>query len=145
MAETVNAVLVGDTKKSRWKSKSKARTGVLRQENRLYDRIEIKEKIQFGYYKPQYYGISRDITPDGMSIINDKSLVPESNIVVNIYIVMQDKDDDENIKIIEVEGDIIWVKDISDGLFTAGVKFKQPNEELIRLYAAKLRARVNDL
>ncbi|NIP37844.1 MAG: hypothetical protein GWM89_02035 [Candidatus Dadabacteria bacterium] len=111
----------------------------------MYDRIEIKEKIQFGYYKPQYYGISRDITPDGMSIINDKSLVPESNIVVNIYIVMQDKDDDENIKIIEVEGDIIWVKDISDGLFTAGVKFKQPNEELIRLYAAKLRARVNDL
>ncbi len=30
--------------------------------------------------------MSVDISPDGMSIISDKALVPESNIIINIYV-----------------------------------------------------------
>ncbi len=65
--------------------------------------------------------------------------------MVNIYVVEHDEYDNEKINIIEVEGDVIWVKDISDGISHAGVKFKQPNEDLIRYYAAKLRDKNNNL
>ncbi|NIX14828.1 MAG: hypothetical protein GWN11_02840 [Candidatus Dadabacteria bacterium] len=144
MADTTNAILVDEKKLSRVGSASTKKANKLRNEQRLYNRVEIKEKIQFGYFRPEYYGISRDITPDGMSIMTDKSLIAESNIVVNIYVVDHSKDDDDNINIIEVEGDIMWVKDISDDISHAGVKFKQPNEELIRYYAEKLRDWNND-
>ncbi len=92
-----------------------------------------------------HYGISRDITPDGMSIMTDKVLVPRSNIVVNIYVVAQNNQKEEEIKVIEVCGEVIWAKDLSEGLCTAGIKFNKTNEQLVRFYAAKLREKVNAL
>ena len=45
----------------------------------------------------------------------------------------------ENIKTIDVEGRVIWVKDMSDGYSMSGIQINEPNEKLVRLYAAKLR------
>lgn len=141
MAQTQYAVLNEESPRL----VSNARESLLKKEKRLYNRVDINEKVKYGYDKPVHYGISRDITPDGMSIMTDKVLVPRSNILVNIYVVMKDNNKDEEIKVIEVSGEVIWVKDLSEGLCTAGIKFKQTNEELVRFYAAKLREKVNAL
>jgi len=64
-------------------------------------------------------------------------LVPLSNIIINIYIKKIKADNTEKLEIITVEGEVIWVSSIPDLHSVMGIKFKEPNEELIRIYEAK--------
>ena len=120
--------------------------GLSIKERRLYRRIHFAEKVKFGYDKPKYNGISTDLSPEGMSIISDKTLVPESNIIINIYVkkiidinVKKIKvDHTEKLEIITVEGEVIWGKHFPDAPSKMGIKFKESNKELVRIYAANI-------
>jgi len=143
MAHTYNAVLVEDIEIHK-KPAVQEPASQAKKENRLYKRIEIREKIQFGYHKPNFYGISCDITPSGMSIMSDISLSHGEHIVVSIFLLVVDAKNSENIKTIDVEARVIWVKDMSDGYSMSGIQFNETNEKLVRLYAAKLRDMNNE-
>ena len=104
---------------------------------RLYKRICFTEKVKFGYDKPIYSGRSINLSPDGVHIISDKALVPLSNIIINIYVKKIKADNTEKIEIITVEGEVIWVKHFPDAPSKMGIRFKESNEELIRIYEAK--------
>ena len=106
-------------------------------EERLYKRTHFTEKVKFGYDKPIYNGISADLSPDGMCIISDKALVSLSNIIINIYVMKLKVDNTEKLEIITVEGEIIWVKHFPDAPSKMGIRFKESNEELVRIYKAK--------
>ena len=98
-------------------------------ERRSCKRIYFTEKVKFGYDKPIYNGMSVDISTDGMNVISDKALVPESNILIKI---------DTGIwGIVTVEGEVIWVSSNPDLPSRMGIKFNKPNERLNRIYKAK--------
>jgi len=111
--------------------------GGLSIKGRRYRRAHFTEKVKFGYDKPIYSGISTDLSPDGMCIISDKALVPESNIIINIYVKMTKTDDAEMWEVITVKGEVIWVKHFPDAPSKMGIRFKESNEELVRIYEAK--------
>ncbi len=111
--------------------------GLSIKEKRLYRRTHFTEKVKFGYDKPIYSGISTDLSPDGMCIISDKALVPESNIIINIHVSRARLVDAEMMEVITVEGEIIWVKHFPDAPSKMGIRFKGSNEELVRIYEAK--------
>jgi hypothetical protein len=72
-----------------------------------------------------------------MSIISDKVFATGFNIIINIYIKKMKAGHTEKLEIITVEGEIIWVKHFPDAPSTMGIRFKESNEELVRIYAAK--------
>jgi len=72
-----------------------------------------------------------------MSIISDKALVPLSNLIIDIYVKKIKADNTEKREIITVEGEVIWGKHFPDAPSKMGIKFKESNEELVRIYAAK--------
>ena len=72
-----------------------------------------------------------------MSIISDKALVPLSNLIIDIYVKKIIADNTEKREIITVEGEVVWVKHSPDALSRMGIRFKESNEELVRIYAAK--------
>jgi len=72
-----------------------------------------------------------------MCIISDKALVPESDIIIKIYVKKIKEDNTEKLEIITVEGEIIWVKHFPDAPSKMGIRFKESNEELVRIYADK--------
>jgi len=72
-----------------------------------------------------------------LSIVSDNVLVPESNIIINIYVKKIKADNTEKLDIVTVEGEVIWVKHSQDPPSKMGIKFKESNEELVRIYAAK--------
>ena len=106
-------------------------------EERLYKRIYFTEKVKFGYDKPIHNGISTDLSPDGMCIISDKALVPESDIIIKIYVKKIKVDNTEKLEIITVKGEVIWVKHFPDAPSKMGIRFKESNDELVRIYVAK--------
>ena len=73
-----------------------------------------------------------------MSIVSDNVLVPESNIIINIYVKKIKADNTEKLDIIIVEGEVAWVKHSPDPPSKMGIKFKESNEELVRIYAADI-------
>jgi len=83
--------------------------------------------------------MSVDISPDGMSIISDKALVPESNIIINIYVKKIKVDNTEKLEIITVKGEVVWAQDFQDDPSRMGIRFKESNEELIRIYEATIK------
>jgi len=72
-----------------------------------------------------------------MSIISDEVLPAKSNIIINIYVKKIKVDDTEKLEIITVEGEVVWVKHLPDAPSKMGIRFKESNEELVRIYAAK--------
>jgi len=72
-----------------------------------------------------------------MCIISDKALVPESDIIIKIYVKKIKEDNTEKLEIITVEGEIIWVKHFPDAPSKMEIRFKESNEELVRIYADK--------
>jgi len=72
-----------------------------------------------------------------MSILSDKALVPESNIIIDIYVRSASLVDAEMMEVITVEGEIILVEHFPDAPSKMGIRFKESNEELVRIYAAK--------
>ncbi len=72
-----------------------------------------------------------------MSILSDKALVPESNIIIDIYVRSASLVDAEMMEVITVEGEILWVKHFPDAPSKMGIRFKESNEELVRIYEAK--------
>ncbi len=111
--------------------------GLSIKENRLYKRIYFTEKVKFGYDKPIYNGISTNLSPDGVCIISDKAFVSLSNIIINIYVKKIKVDNTTKLEIITVEGEVIWVKHFPDAPSKMGIRFKESNEELVRIYNAK--------
>ncbi len=81
--------------------------------------------------------MSINLSPDGMNIISDKTLVPLSNIIIDIYVKKIKADNTEKREIITVEGEVIWGKHFPDAPSKMGIKFKESNEELVRIYKAK--------
>ena len=81
--------------------------------------------------------MSVDLSPDGMNVISDKALVPLSNIIIDIYVKKIKADHTEKLEIIRVEGEVIWGKHFPDTPSKMGIRFNNPNEELIRIYKAK--------
>ena len=73
-----------------------------------------------------------------MSIVSDNVLVPESNIIINIYVKKIKADHTEKLDIITVEGEVVWVKHSQDPPSKMGIKFKESNKELVRIYAANI-------
>ncbi len=73
-----------------------------------------------------------------MSIISDKALVPLSNLIIDIYVKKIKADNTEKLEIIRVEGEVIWVKHFPDAPSKMGIKFKESNKELVRIYAANI-------
>jgi len=104
---------------------------------RLYRRIYFTEKVKFGYDKPIYNGISTNLSPDGVCIISDKAFVSLSNIIIDIYVKKIKVDNTTKLEIITVEGEVIWVKHFPDAPSKVGIRFKESNEELVRIYVAK--------
>jgi len=111
--------------------------GLSIKERRSYRRIYFTEKVKFGYDKPNSNGMSVNVSPDGMNVISNKALVPESNILIKI--------DTGVWGVVTVEGKVIWVSSIPDLPSRMGIKFNNPNEELIRIYKAKNQDRNNHL
>jgi hypothetical protein len=74
-------------------------------------------------------------------IISDKTLVPESKIIISIYVKKIKADNTEKLEIITIEGEVIWVKHFPDAPSKMGIKFTESNEELVRIYAAKKRSK----
>jgi hypothetical protein len=72
-----------------------------------------------------------------MCIISDKALIPLSNIIINIYVKKIKADSTEKLEIITVEGEIIWVKHFPDAPSKMGIRFKESNEKLVRIYKTK--------
>ncbi len=72
-----------------------------------------------------------------MSIISDKVLAPESNIIINIYVNRARLVDAEMMEVITVEGEVILVKHFPYAPSKMGIRFKGSNEELVRIYVAK--------
>jgi len=89
--------------------------GLSIKEKRSYRRIYFTEKVKFGYDKPVYNGMSVNVSLVGMSVISDKALVPESNIIIKI--------DTENGGDVTVKGEVIWVSSIPDLPSRMGIKF----------------------
>jgi len=83
--------------------------------------------------------MSVDISPDGMSIISDKALVPESNIIINIYVKKIKVDNTEKLEIITVKGEVVWAQDFQDAPSRMGIRFKESNEKLVRIYEATIK------
>ena len=81
--------------------------------------------------------MSVDLSPDGMNVISDKALVPLSNIIIDIYVKKIKADNTEKLEIIRVGGEVIWVKHFPDAPSKMGIRFKESNEELVRIYKAK--------
>jgi len=81
--------------------------------------------------------MSINLSPDGMNIISDKTLVPLSNIIIDIYVMKIKADHTEKLEIIRVGGEVIWVKHFPDAPSKMGIRFKESNEELVRIYKAK--------
>ena len=73
-----------------------------------------------------------------MSIISDKPFAAGFNLIINIYVKKIKVDDTEKFDIITVEGEVVWVKHSPDALSRMGIRFKESNEELVRIYAAKI-------
>ncbi len=72
-----------------------------------------------------------------MCIISDKALVPESDIIIKIYVKKIKENNTEKLENITVEGEIIWMEHFPDAPSKMGIRFKESNEELVRIYAAK--------
>ncbi len=73
-----------------------------------------------------------------MNVISDKALVPLSNIIIDIYVKKIKADHTEKLEIIRVEGEVIWGKHFPDAPSKMGIKFNNLNEELFRIYKAKI-------
>ena len=78
--------------------------------------------------------MSTDLSPDGMSIISDEALVSLSNIIMNIYVKKINVNYAEKLEIITVRGEVTWVKHLPDATSIMGIRFKEFNEELARIY-----------
>ncbi len=72
-----------------------------------------------------------------MSIISDKAFTAGFNLIINIYVKKIKVDDTEKLDIITVEGEVVCVKHSPDALSRMVIRFKESNEELVRIYAAK--------
>ncbi len=64
-------------------------------------------------------------------------MVPLSDIIIKIYVKKIKADNTEKLEIITVKGEVIWAQDFQDAPSKMGIRFKESNEELIRIYAAK--------
>jgi hypothetical protein len=109
-------------------------------ERRSYRRFYFTENVKFGCDKPIYNGMSVDLSPDGMSVISDRTLDLGSNIIINI--------DTEIEGVVTVEGQVIWVSSIPDLPSRMGIKFNKHNERLIRvirIYLGKIQDQKNHL
>jgi hypothetical protein len=98
-------------------------------ERRSHPRILKGVTVKFGIDDPIHNGISYDLSPKGMSIITDKVLPAKSNIIIEI--------DTENGGDVTVKGEVVWVSSIPDLPSRMGIRFKESNEELIRIYKTK--------
>ncbi len=98
-------------------------------ERRSYPRILLGGNVKFGMDNPIHDGTSYVYSPKGMSIISDEVLPAKSNIIIKI--------DTKGAGIITVEGEVIWASTLSETRSIMGIKFKESNEELVRIYAAK--------
>ena len=104
--------------------------GLSIKERRSYRRIYFTEKVKFGYDKLISNGMSVNVSPDGMNVISDTALVPESNILIKI---------DTGIwGVVTVDGEVIWVSSIPDLPSRMGIKFNKHNERLTRIYKATI-------
>jgi hypothetical protein len=95
-------------------------------ERRSLSRILIGEKVKFGTDEPIHEGITHDYSANGISIISDNILPPNSKIVIKI--------DTKIGRIINVEGEVIWTKTHTNRGSIMGIKFNKPNAELLRIY-----------
>jgi hypothetical protein len=84
--------------------------------------------VKFGMDNPIHDGTSYVYSPKGMSIISDEVLPDKSNIIIKI--------DTENGGDVTVKGEVVWVSSIPDLPSRMGIRFKESNEELIRIYEA---------
>lgn len=100
-------------------------------DKRAYPRIDIKEKLKFGLNEPNNDGYSRNLSPDGMSIVSEKSLPANSKIIIKILISSGDP--------IELEGIIIWVSNPPGANTLMGVKFTSSNDKLFKMYQSRSR------
>jgi len=81
--------------------------------------------------------MSVDLSPDGMNVISDKTLVPLSNIIIDIYVKKIKADHTGKLEIIRVEGEVIWGKHFPHAPSIMGIRFNNPNKGLVRIYKAK--------
>ena len=100
-------------------------------DKRAYPRIDIKEKLKFGEDTPIHDGYSRNLSPEGISIVSEKGLPPNSNIKIKI-----ERGAGEPIN---VEGKVIWVSTPPGMNTLMGVKIADPSEQLLRLYKSRSR------
>ena len=84
-------------------------------ERRSHPRISKGVTVKFGIDDPIHNGISYDLSPKGMSIITDKVLLDNSNIIIKV--------DTENGGDVTVKGEVIWVSSIPDLPSRMGIKF----------------------
>ncbi len=97
-----------------------------RKERRSVPRILIGEKVKFGNDEPIHEGVTHDFTQNGISIISEDILPPDSDIVIRI--------DTKIGRIINVDGKVIWSKKNTNKGSIMGIKFNRPNSELLRIY-----------
>ncbi|NIP38602.1 MAG: PilZ domain-containing protein [Candidatus Dadabacteria bacterium] len=100
-------------------------------EKRAYQRIDIKEKLKFGEDSPIHDGYSRNLSPDGMSIVSEYGLPANSSIKVRILRSSGDS--------IDLEGKVIWSSNPPGVNKLIGIKFTSSNEELISVYRFRSR------
>ena len=86
--------------------------------------------MKFGTDDPIHNGITYDLSPKGMSIITDKVLPDKSNIIIKIVT--------ENGGDVTVKGEVVWVSSIPNLPSKMGIRFKESNEELFRIYEANI-------
>ncbi len=100
-------------------------------EKRSKQRINIRVNLKFGQDNLEHEGVSRNLSPDGMSIVSDKALPPNSNIKIQIH--------QSNGHDISVEGKVVWVSTPPGMNSMMGIKFINPNQELLNIYQSRSR------
>jgi hypothetical protein len=103
-------------------------------ERRAYPRILIDEKVSFSTDHPINEGFTYNLSPDGVSLISDVALPVDSNIRINIHLKKYDGGNTQSDEIVTVEGKVIWVTEHPDIPAKMGIKFNEPNPELLRYY-----------
>ncbi len=100
-------------------------------EKRQYQRLDIKEKIKFGEDTPVHDGFTRNLSPDGMSIISEYGLDANSNIKVKIL--------RSTGQSIDMEGKVIWSSNPPGVNKLIGIKFTSSNDDLLKVYRFRSR------
>ncbi|NIT14596.1 MAG: hypothetical protein GTN99_10255, partial [Candidatus Dadabacteria bacterium] len=81
--------------------------------------------------EPDTDGYSRNLSPEGMSIVSEKGLPTNSKICIQILC--------SSTAPIYIEGKVIWLSNPPGVNSLMGIKFTDSNDEILKIYKSRSR------